>query len=536
MSRPAALRWDSQRGKWKINYHGKKYRFDGGDGKSDREAKRSADAEWKKLKAELDHQTERAKPHRVEYEKVIEEWAFVLAWSLEHGEQEKIAVAQAKIASLEERLSMRVPPPLDWADRFLAGPPPDYKHNEWAAQFKLEENQVLAVAMTGPAPGAERALWADRRESHEKRIQVSGPDNSLAANVKAFVARKRSEAEAGQLKLGRVEAIRTQLEIFLQHIGRSTPVQSINHTIVAGFRDHLVERIRAEQLKPSYARDIFAAFKQFVRWLANHTDKLEHIPKNLDDRSLAISVGPSEVITIDKTAIHKLLKKATDRTQLYILLSLNTAMTQQDMSDLRDREVEWTHGRITRKRSKTSDCKNVPTVSYPLWPETFRLLQEQRARDGDRVLLNEAGGLLKLESFDNDDDFDKKDAVRSAIRRLSKKTAITFTVKTLKKTSATLLQGNAKYRGLESLFLGHAPATVAERHYTSVPQELFNEAITWLGQELGLSGRLADLPDAPAKESAPVTSKAVISAPQNSEKSGRRKRKTNRASTPPTAT
>lgn len=536
MSRPAALRWDAQRNKWKVVYQGKKYRFDGGDGKSDREAKRRADVDWKTLKAQLDYQTERAKPHRVEYEKVIEEWSSVLAWSLEHDDHKYVAVARDKIASLERRLNQPVPPPLDWADRFLAGPPPDYELNERMAPVYEAAGLTPIITMTGGYPGTERQIWDDRLHARTLRIHAVGADNTLAANVRAFVDRKRSEAEAGQLEAGRVESIRLYLEKFLQYLGRTTPVQSINHTIVAGFRDHLVERIRAEQLKPSYARDIFSAFKQFVRWLANHTDKLEHIPKNLDDRSLAISVGPSEVITIDKTAIHELLKKATDRTQLYILLSLNTAMTQQDMSDLRDREVEWTHGRITRKRSKTSDCKNVPTVSYPLWPETFRLLQEQRAREGDRVLLNEAGGLLKLESFDNDDDFDKKDAVRSAIRRLSKKTAITFTVKTLKKTSATLLQGNAKYRGLESLFLGHAPATVAERHYTSVPQELFNEAITWLGQELGLSGRLADLPDAPAKESAPVTSKAIISAPQNSEKAGRRKRKTNRDSTPPTAT
>jgi hypothetical protein len=530
MARHAALRWDPQRNKWKVVYRGHKYRFDGGAGRSDREAKRAADAEWKRLKADLDQRAEQSKPHRVEYEKVIEEWSSVLAWSLEHDEHKSVAVARAKIADLEARLSLRTPPPLDWADRFLAGPPPDYAANERLAPVYHEAGIPPVTVMTGPAPSFERATWADRRESRERRIETSGADNGIGTNVQAFVARKRSEAEAGQISAGRAESIRMHLEIFLQYIGRTTVVQSINHTIVAAFRDHLVERIRAEQLTAVYARDIFRTFKLFVRWLVNHTDKLEHLPKNIDERSLAISVGLSEAKTLSKESIHALLKKATDRTQLYILLGLNAAMTQQDMSDLVTSEVDWKRGAIHRKRSKTRDCKNVPTITHPLWPETFRLLQEQRAASGKHVLLNEAGGVLKSESFSTGGAFKKIDSVRSAVRRLSKVTGISFSVKALKKTAASLLRGNASYRGLESLYLDHAPATVAEKHYTRPPQELLNEAIEWLGKELGLLGSLRELPepevvslsdhDAGAEGGAdvkPVTAK--------------RKRKTNRALT-----
>jgi len=57
-------------------------------------------------------------------------------------------------------------------------------------------------------------------------------------------------------------------------------------------------------------------------------------------------------------------------------------------------------------------------------------------------------------------------------------------MKKLKKTSASIVRNNRHYQGLESLFLGHAPASVADRHYTTVPQELLDEAIVWLGQEL----------------------------------------------------
>ncbi|MFH1300814.1 MAG: hypothetical protein ABIK07_07105 [Planctomycetota bacterium] len=74
MARQPKLNWESARGKWKVEYRGKKHRFDGGLGKSDREAKRQAESEWKRLKAELDHEAIRNKPHRLEYEAVIAEW------------------------------------------------------------------------------------------------------------------------------------------------------------------------------------------------------------------------------------------------------------------------------------------------------------------------------------------------------------------------------------------------------------------------------------------------------------------------------
>ena len=52
--------------------------------------------------------------------------------------------------------------------------------------------------------------------------------------------------------------------------------------------------------------------------------------------------------------------------------------------------------------------------------------------------------------------------------------------------SATLIRGNQKYTSLESLFLGHAPQSMSDRHYAVAPQALLDEAIVWLGGEYGL--------------------------------------------------
>lgn len=82
-----------------------------------------------------------------------------------------------------------------------------------------------------------------------------------------------------------------------------------------------------------------------------------------------------------------MLQAAVDRTKLYILLMLNCGMTQKDISDLRVEEVDWQEGRIIRKRSKTSKHENVPTVSYLLWQETFRLLRQERNPESKGLVL-----------------------------------------------------------------------------------------------------------------------------------------------------
>src|SRR5205814_2010869 len=76
--------------------------------------------------------------------------------------------------------------------------------------------------------------------------------------------------------------------------------------------------------------------------------------------------------------------------KLCLLLMANCGMTQKDVSDLQDNEVDWTAGRITRQRSKTAGKVNVPTVQYTLWPMTYQLLQRYRSGQAT-VLLTETG-------------------------------------------------------------------------------------------------------------------------------------------------
>jgi integrase len=73
--------------------------------------------------------------------------------------------------------------------------------------------------------------------------------------------------------------------------------------------------------------------------------------------------------------VRRLIDQASGQLKLHLLLVINCGMTQIDTSDLRLEQVDWGTERIIRKRSKTDDHPNVPTVNHKLWPLTFELLR-----------------------------------------------------------------------------------------------------------------------------------------------------------------
>ena len=196
---------------------------------------------------------------------------------------------------------------------------------------------------------------------------------------------------------------------------------------------------------------------------------------------LEIGKSSRKILTFTEAEIATLLGQASERTRLYILITLNTAMTQKDIADLDFSEVDWEQGRIIRKRSKTRSSDHVPLVNYKLWPETLKLLGKHRScqRTG-RVLLNARGELLWHERIDANGKYQKLDNVRTAFGRLRKKSGIDKPFKSLKKTSASLLRESEQFNSVVDLFLGHAPQKISERHYAADPQQLLDSAIVWL--------------------------------------------------------
>jgi integrase len=219
------------------------------------------------------------------------------------------------------------------------------------------------------------------------------------------------------------------------------------------------------------------------------------LPRILVGKTDFLEVGstPSNVVVFSTNEIHSLLKTASDRTRLYILLMLNCGMTQKDVSDLKVDEVDWEMGRINRKRSKTSNHDTVPTVNYLLWPETFHLLKQERSGEpAGRLLLNSNGSPLCAESINEDQKYRKTDNIKNAFDRLRKNVNIKKPLKSLKKTSASLLRGDERFQGLDGLFLGHAPQSMSDKHYTLAPTKLLDRAISWLRRQYDIQSCVDD--------------------------------------------
>ncbi|MEQ8789939.1 MAG: hypothetical protein RIC55_26830 [Pirellulaceae bacterium] len=332
----------------------------------------------------------------------------------------------------------------------------------------------------------EREVWRDRLEVMQR--STSSVDESMDAHAEHFLKEKRAAADAGEITQQRFYNLQSHLNHFADWFGRHAPVIEINGKTLSNYRIEILKEVEAGNWSSATAKDRLSSIKSFIRWLW-HMEAIPSMPRNMDSRSsgLKIGTGMSKVVIFEKSEIKTLLREASERTTLFILLMLNCGMTQKDIADLDVSEIEWKACRITRKRSKTRHFESVPEVSYLLWPKTLRLLRKHRsAADHGPALVNASGSALLHVEVQDDGKLKKNDNIRNAFNRLRAKTGIDKPLKSLKKTSASLIRGSSRFASLEQLFLGHAPQRMSDKHYTVPPQTLLDEAISWLGVEFGV--------------------------------------------------
>lgn len=513
MAHHTKLTWqpgsNGRKGRWSKKYRLRVFRAPGGGGPNDREAYRDAVEAFAVWRAKVD--SELAEPLLNSYAKLITEWESVLEWSRTHDEQQMVGVAEVKLKRLRQRSSSTAPPQISNGDSLagyftVEGRFPGAK----AAMEKAAELAEIQVASEPVSPVAgvqqlgatvadtmirpadypsllrdpfeiDRRVWQDRIQRDAPPVNV---DDTISAHVDAFMRGKRQEADSGTITFGRVHRLESYLRAFSDHVGGSKPAEWITSTRLLDYRSSLLTEITAKRMAASTAKERLSSIVMFVRWLYE-TESLPSLPRILDRRGgqLAIDVpAPESIVIFSSEEIATLIVKATERTRLYLLLTLNTGMTQQDISDLTWSEFEPTSGRITRQRSKTRGRHKVPRVSYLLWPETLTLLNKFATTEHEgRVLVNSNGSPIVSESMDGNGKLKKSDAVRNAFKRLAEKCELSKSFKNLKKTSASLLNDQGEYHGIVGHFLGHSPGTMAEKHYAAPPQELFDKGVAWLG-------------------------------------------------------
>lgn len=321
------------------------------------------------------------------------------------------------------------------------------------------------------------------------RLQTGPPaEQTIGPNVADFLAFKRGS----ECSIDRVDCLRIHLAHFMAWFS-DQPVTNVNEDTLDGYYQHVLGEARKGTYSRTYARDLFASFKQFARWLASR--RRIAMPYNLSSREFGFKLR-SKIKTFSDEEIELLLGTATEKTKLYILLMLNTGATQIDIAELSKSNIDFDRGELTRKRYKTEDHDHVPVVLFPLWPETLRLLKIHLNTDETVVnrhneplaLIGESGKPLLVKNHNAKGQLTKKDAIRSAFNRVIRKlrdngTPVDGSLKHLRKTAATKLESHPSYGRYVVHFLGQSAKTIAGKHYVTPSQEQFAAAVMWLGRQ-----------------------------------------------------
>lgn len=502
MPRKRELTWqvgsDGRSGRWRKRYRGRTLYLGNASSKSDDAAYNQALANWRVEKRKIDDELGLLpKPYQAAYEEAISDWEKALEWAHDHHDEPTADRAQEKLVELRKRLSRKSPPPLEYGDRFwdsLSHPAEEIQRAikilddtpEAKAIKKESGGKTIKPSANGKSTfpiltrgQLEREIWKDRLE--KMPVEQAHPTERLGFHMQNYLNREILRVQAKELSASRFASKRNNLLRFQDWAGENLLIESITGDLVQRFHSDLLAKIQNKKLSPNTAHDRIGDTVSFIRWLWQ-SEILQDLPRILlhKNNSLSISkpLSTPQVFTIAE--VKKCLSKANARTKLYLLLMLNCGMYQSDISDLKQTEVDWTAGTISRKRSKTRSHASVPVVRYKLWEETFVLLKKFRAPTGERVLLNKNSGPLVDRGIKATGETYCNDAIKNAYNRLKKKTKIDKPMKLFRKTSASLIRGQAEFRGLEDLFLGLSPTSISDRHYAKPPEQLLADAIDWL--------------------------------------------------------
>ncbi len=328
----------------------------------------------------------------------------------------------------------------------------------------------------------ERAVKEMRGE------QAADPARTVGALKDDWLLAQKHQVAIKAITAARYRFLNHAIDRFAAFLGETADISTVDAKTLEGFYHFCLSKF-AEQRDDGksawsvpYAKQVFAVAKQWVKRLAENG--AVSLPTNFNRRwSFGPTVKRIETWTMDE--VQSVLAATSGKLKLCILLCLNCGTTQQDVSDLLDIEIDWRAGRVIRKRSKTRHREDTPEVNYKLWPSTFRLLKEHRSGQ-ERVLLTKTGQPFVYKRLEGNK-YLTVDSFGNLFRAIRRRCGVRKPLKLLRKTSASLLESHETYGRFTSLFLGHSPKSMKDKHYAAPPQQLFDAAVTWLGEKLGVA-------------------------------------------------
>jgi integrase len=467
-----SMSWVSKQHRWTKQYRGKTYSISCRQLQVEptKEGSRVAANDWWASKQkEIDEQLGQAKKHPAHvvdhYEKAIEQHRLFAKWHRRYGDPIKAEKAEVMVEFLKETLTEDNPPyPL---------PPQQQKPIDMMYEV-LGENDY-----EDPTVWYERFKQIKREEQADNAVPH---ENTIRAHIDDYLTLRKARVIAGKNTLGTYDTFKGRLMTFRAWVDPFAPVENLNEALWERYYTYLASQCEQGKLAITTASGTLNTARDFIksRWERHLID----LPRNLNSRGLTISQSAKEIVPLTKEEVKTLLDNcANEKDRLYILLMLNCGMYPVDIAKLT--KEEYKNGHIIRKRSKTRNRSvKVPKVDYPLWRETNRLLKKYQSDHPELVLVNRTGSPLWKE-IEKDGKIFRISNITCVINRLRERVKIKKSLKSIRKTSASMLDNHPEYGRYAEYFLGEAPHSVASKHYVKPSQEQFDKAIKWLGEQFG---------------------------------------------------
>ncbi len=471
------------------------------------------------------HERKHTRPLGAEYEHHIQVFRQCLDWYGRFGtpadEEDLYAEIAKLVANLEARFASEEPLPsvadclpdcVTDSEKDLLLTFCDESRIVGPEGIRLNDTRFGSLSWSPPGVWQERIRQLGVLSSHQRK-----QPQTVDHQVQRFLAFKEMQVRGGVLKARTWGTLAERLPIFISWIKPGTHVATITGTTITEFYKWLLQSSWGQQTRKS----IFATARQWIRWAWRQDDvELENLPKNIDSREFVFLTHLDETGVAKKTRtellwtpdeLHKTLESVPEDFQLYLLLMLNCGFTSIDVGTLLKSELRLDEGRIVRQRTKTRRHEHPPLVSYKLWTRTARLLRSHLSSDPVLALTNRTGGPLCVSKLIVKNGKTQESVWCSLLRRYMsmkkpklpekrKRTKPTLPdeqtqakpklpdkqLKYLRKTGSSKLRSDRRFFSLDSLYLGHALATIADKHYNVFDGQPFaplDEAIEWLGKE-----------------------------------------------------
>ena len=215
------------------------------------------------------------------------------------------------------------------------------------------------------APAHSAALSTYDHLSDEMPTATLAPqDLTLAEVIQTYLRIKRRRVEKGERSAGCWREARDKLADFLTVATKynKEKMSDIDVRFLRLYRDATIELppvrlsdgTSGHNISPFTAKKRLAAVRMFMEW-SYREGFIDHLPRNIDRRYVEMRLpDPSpKSFTVDE--VQELFKYASQRTRLYIALSLNCGYGQTDIATLGHAEIFWEEEGGSNLETETQD-------------------------------------------------------------------------------------------------------------------------------------------------------------------------------------